>query len=189
MNDLEKLHKTLKNSLSTLNSIINELDLPKQVSKNSLSIYKLLIAKKLTRGRNRSEILGASIYIVSQAVNYPVDIKKLCQASDCTKKGLIRQQKFIKKFIDIKNNLTPEQYINKFTYLLGLNEAVKTKALKEVSNIKEQLINSTPEIIASVSIYLNSDKSIREIARVTGVSKNAISSNARKSKTPSMNQI
>lgn len=176
MNDSERLHKALKNSLIVLNTIINELDLPKQVSKNSLNIYKLLIAKRLTRGRNRNELISACVYTVSQAANYPIDLNKLCKTSDSDKKGIIRQQKFIKRFIELKNNITPEQYMAKYSHELGLDEATKTKALKDLPKIN----NTKPEIIAATSIYLNSDKSIRKIARVTGLSKNAISANIKK---------
>ena len=178
MNDSEKLHKAIKNSLNIFNSIINELDLPKQVSKNSLNIYRLLIAKRLTRGRNRNELISACVYTASQAVNYPIELNKICKSSDSDKKSVIRQQKFIKKFIELKNNITPEQYLTKYAYDLGLAEATKTKALKDASKIT----NTRPEITAAVCIYLNSDKSIREIAKVTGLSKNAISANIKKAR-------
>lgn len=179
MNESERMHRTLKNSLNILNSIINELDLPRQVSKNALNIYKLLIAKKLTRGRHRNELISACLYSASQTVNYPIELNKLCKSGSCSKKGLIRQEKFINCFIKLNEKITPEQYVSKYSYMMKLDEMTKTNAIKTI----DKIINTKPEIIAAVSIYLNSDKSIREIARVTGLSKNAISSNAKKTKT------
>ena len=90
----------LSPAIVLINSVSNELSLPEIVVKNAVNIYRLCIVKKLTIGRKRESITGACVYISSQGVNYPIDLNKLCKVLEVDKKDLIRQKKFINRYVE-----------------------------------------------------------------------------------------
>ena len=98
---LSALIRCLRPGLVALNKIGNELDLPELVRINALKLYKHCIAKKLTQGRKRELIVSACLLISSQGHNYPLDVKSLCKACDCTRHELFKTKRFIKRFIKV----------------------------------------------------------------------------------------
>ncbi len=172
MNKFDNYIRALKPALDLLNSINNNLDLPKRVSINALMIYKQCIIKKLTRGRKRESLISACIYISCQENDYPINFKKLCNACNVSRKELIRNKKFIKKFIQTSNQLiSKEQYTTKYGYALKLSEEDITKALSIAKKIR---LNKSNNSIATISTYLTGKTSIRKLASISGLSKSHI---------------
>jgi len=174
---LFSFERCLSPALVLLNQAINSLNLPNHVGRNAYNLYKRLILKKLTTGRKREGLVGACIYISCLGVNYPVNLEKLCKVLEIEKKELIRQKKFIKRFVVTnEQGITTESYINKYSYQLGLKQEEITQAEKIYKIIEKELINHKSGIKAAVSIYLatRNKPSIRDMARTTGLSRSGI---------------
>ncbi len=173
----DKFVKDLRPALELFNSSCNTLDLPENVRKNALALYKQLIAKSLTEGRRRKLMLCASAYISCKEMNYPVNIPDLCKAFECKKTEMIRAMKFINEHVKTgKEMINPGEYVNRYCYELMLDEKKTTKSLKELDKTRAKLENKSSQAVAAATVYTaNKDKtSIRKIQRLTGVSKTCI---------------
>ncbi|MFA5406314.1 MAG: hypothetical protein WC307_03075 [Candidatus Nanoarchaeia archaeon] len=173
----DNLMRGLGPANTILNTIVNQLLLPKHVSDYSLMIYERLIAKKLTSGRKREPLMGACIYLSCLGTNYPVDLNKLCRLLECDKKDLIRQKKFINRHVETnEEGITVESYINRYGYQLSLTPAEITNAMNNAKQFKQGLMNKTTQVKAAASIYqaVQDKVSIRRLARATGLSISAI---------------
>ncbi len=154
------------------NKIANLMDLPEIVRNESINIYEYCKKKKLTRGRKKSIFIAACILIASKEVGYPINIKKLANVAETKIKDIIRNEKFIKRFLNYKIRIAPENYLFKYANDLNLTEHEKSKALKILEKIKN--LNKRPESLAAISIYLAGLSSLRKIAKISGLSKNHI---------------
>ena len=167
----DNLMRGLSPAIVLINSVSNELSLPEIVVKNAVNIYRLCIVKKLTTGRKRESITGACVYISSQGVNYPIDLNKLCKVLEVEKKDLIRQKKFINRYVETnEEGITTEQYIHKYAFQLSLNQEEITHAINLHKQLSNYLINKKPEVIASTLIHLVSNASIRQVTRISKIS-------------------
>lgn len=173
----EKFLRNLKPALPVFNSICNTLNLSEQVRRNALSVYKQLIIKGLTKGRKRNVLISACIYLTCKEMNYPISLNGLCKACESNRTAMIKTLKKIKKCVKTEGAvITPEEYVNKYCYELGLSETEKTKTLKKLKEISEKLINKSSSAVAAVTVYTaNKEKvSIRRIEKLTGVSRTQI---------------
>ncbi len=171
------LKRGLSPAIILLNKVTGELDLPSHVSDYSLRLYEILLRKKLTSGRKRESLVGACIYISCLGVNYPINLNKLCKVLDVSKKDLIHQKKFIKRFVVTnEQGITIESYINRYSYLLGLTQEQVTQSIRASKIISKKLINRKTTIISAVSVYIvmRHKISIRDVARLTGLSRSGI---------------
>ncbi|MFA5406801.1 MAG: hypothetical protein WC307_05595 [Candidatus Nanoarchaeia archaeon] len=173
----DPLRRGLNPAIVILNKASGELNLPDHVNNYSIRLYEMLLAKKLTVGRKRESLIGACVYISCLGVNYPINIDKLCKSLEIEKKELIRQKKFIKKFVVTnEQGITIESYINKYSYQLSLEQEEVTQSIRISKIISQRLINRKIPIISAVSIYLvmRNKVSIRDLARLTGLSRSGI---------------
>lgn len=171
----DNLMRGLSPALVIINSVSNELSLPEIVVKNAVNIYRLCIVKQLTVGRRRESLAGACVFISCQGVNYPIDLIKLCKVLEIERKDLIRQKKFINRYVETnEEGITTQQYIYRYGRELYLDERTITQAIQLSNKFEESLINKKPEVIASALMHLVSNKSIRQVTRVSKISNNTL---------------
>ena len=173
----DNLERGLSPAIIILNKVSNGLNLPEHVNNYSIRLYEILLVKKLTGGRKRESLLGACVYISCQGTNYPINLNSLCKLLKVDKKELIRQKKFIKRFVVTnEQGITTESYINKYGYLLGLKQTEVSQAINLSKAVEKELSNKTVPIKAATCLYLvvRNKISIRDMARATGLSRSGI---------------
>ncbi|MBD3311991.1 hypothetical protein GF352_00860 [archaeon] len=158
-------------SYPVFNSVANELSLPRSVRYCSFNLYQECLGMRLSQGRRLELIVGACVILCSKLLDYPINLKRLCSACDCSKSDLFRNLRFINKFLKLKALISPEAYVSRYCYELGLSEDDKTLALKKLKRVNEVLINKSSSTRAAVSVYLAGRASYRKLSRVSGLSK------------------
>jgi len=171
----DNLMRGLSPALLIINQTSNELLLPEIVVKTAVNIYRICLDKKLTTGRKREPLVGACIFISCQGVNYPIDLTRLCKALEIERKDLIRQKKYIKRYVETnEEGITTQQYIYRYGRELNLDEREITQVINLSKKFEDSLINKKSEVIASALIHLVSNKSIRRVTRVSKISNNTL---------------
>lgn len=158
-------------SYPIFNSVANELSLPRSVRYCSFNFYQRCLRMRLSQGRRLELIIGACIILCSKLSDYPFKLKRLCRACSCSKSDLFRNLRFINKFLKLKARVSPEAYVSRYCYELGLSEADKTLALDNLEMVNKVLFNKPGSTRAAVSVYLTGRASYRKLSRVTGLSK------------------
>jgi len=178
----DKLNRGFNPAMNILNDVTNQLNLPRHVHDYSSRIYKRLIMMKLTCGRRRESLMGACIYISCLGTNYPIDLNRLCKILECEKKEVIRQKKYIKRYVETnEEGITVESYINRYGYHLGLEQTEISHAMTLAKMVEQELMNKTVRVKAATCIYLvaRNKISIRQVTRATGLSISAIHSSVK----------
>lgn len=167
-------------SYPPFNAVCNTLVLPRVVRHQSFNLYQQCLSKRLTQGRRLELIIGACIIISSRLLDYPVNLKQLCSACDCSKNNLFRNVKFVNRFFKVKARVSPLAYVSRYCYELGFAEADKTKALSKLEKVNKLLVNKSSSTKAAVSVYLTGRTSYRKLSRVSGLSKNHLNNCVKK---------
>ena len=179
----DKVQRGFNPAIGILNDVTNQLSLPSHIFDFSSRLYKKLVVMKLTSGRKREPLMGACIYISCLGTNYPIDFNRLCKILECEKKELIRQKKYIKRYVETnEEGITVESYINRYGYHLGLEQLEITQANKLTKITEQELMNQTVKVKAATCLYLvaRNKVSIRQVTRVTGLSISALHSTIKK---------
>ena len=177
--------RSLVNAINALNEVSNSLDLPEHVGRDALGVYRQLLGKRLTSGRKRDILIGACVYLSCKEHDYPLNLKILCEVCECSKKELIRNKKFIKKFVETNEQLiSTESYVRNYSNQLSLKPLEVTKAIRLAKSISKES-NSNNNVIATTATYLAArDKvSFRELSGISGLSTSIIHKSVKEFKT------
>ncbi len=148
--------------------ISNELSVSEAVIKEANKLLITIKKMKLTSGRRLNELSAACTYLIAKQLSHPINIKELSECVNSDKKHVIKQCKFIKRFIVINNELTSTDLTYWITNKLGLKPI---KAIKELRNIN---INASPMMKAVIAVRLAYNTKINKLSLISGLSINGI---------------
>ena len=169
--------KNLQSASKQIDHLASKFKLPKSVISESNLIYKWVVEKDLTIGRDNASFIYASVYTACAMHGMPKTPLELTAYSTVTQKKMLRAYTLIKKRLGIKvNNTNPIDLVPRFGSILGLKPTTVTKAMSIIHQINGSPITSGkhPKTIVASVIYLatqmNKDyRPQREIANATGV--------------------
>ncbi len=169
--------RNLSYSLSELARQVSYLGLPKSVHEEVGRLYEKAVTKGLVRGRSMESIITALIYAVAREEGSPRTLSELSAASGIEKREIGRAYRYVARELGIR--ILPaaaEEYIPRFSSLLGLSGTVQAKAKEILAVAVDEEITSGkgPTGVAAAALYIaavleGEKRTQRDIADVVGV--------------------
>jgi len=170
-------HRFSKIPYADITKLSINLRLPREVKDFSVQIYKKCLEKDLVKGRDKKVVVAATVYTSLRYFSIPMPLDSIAKISGIEQKLIGRMFREIVKEMGL--HIIPIQasdYIGKFSEELGLSEAVKSRAMRIFSEVKEIGIDSgkSPTSLAAAIIYIaaieeGERRTQREIAEIAGV--------------------
>lgn len=171
------VERNLSNSLSELDRVADQLDLPRNVREGASMIYRSVVENGLTRGRSTECSTASAIYISCRQYGVPRTLLEIAGVTKHKKKEIGKSYRKIVKSLGI--HLPPVNaidYIPRFTSRLGLPGTVEIKAVELLKKMIGLGMPSGkgPVGIAAAAIYAacvleDTNRTQIEISQVTGV--------------------
>lgn len=174
---LNTREKNLRQGQAEIRSLAERLKCPDVVLNESRYLFKQAVMKGLSIGRERQNIVYASVYTASLMHNYPKTVFEMIAFTQMTKKKLLRAHKLLKQELNIElKPIDPTDYVHRFSSRIGLKPTTASTAVEILEEIKGKkvMIGKNPKTMVATAIYLatkinNDPKTQREITNATGV--------------------
>lgn len=165
-------NRNLSFALSELKRLVSYLGLPKSVHEEVASLYEKAVDEGLVRGRSMEAVVAALIYAVSRQHKTPRTLDEITEASGVDRREIGRTYRYVCRQLGIRILPSqPEDYIPRFSTMLGLSDQTQAKALEILEKAKEHDITSGkgPVGVAAAALYIaavltNHRKTQREVA-------------------------
>lgn len=137
---------------------VEKLQLPYSTLNEALNIAQEIISKKLGRKFAPRAFAASILYLACKVEGHPILLKEVCLAMGLnkkeTKRALLIYSSIVQKF-RTTSKPSINKYVERLTYMLGLNERVKEKALEIVEEAREKGLVSgrNPISVAAAAIY------------------------------------
>lgn len=169
--------RNLSFALSELQRLISYLGLPKNVHEQVAKLYEKAVDKGLVRGRSMESVVAALLYAICREEKTPRAVEEISNASGIDRREIGRTYRYVCRELGIRILPSmPEDYIPRFSTMLGLEDKCQAKAAEILKKAKKYDIISGkgPRGVAAAALYvaavLNGEKRTqREIADVVGV--------------------
>jgi transcription initiation factor TFIIB len=177
----------LSRILNEVQTIINQLGLPRQIQENAAYIYRVYMKKKgSSKSRSVRGAAAAAIFMASRITGNPVTIEELSKTTGIPKRDINRCYKTLRLAIsELKPELvsklhgSPEHFVTQIVSRLNLPIEVQAKAKEILENASKLGITSgkEPQGLAAAAVYMASiltnnkrtQHEIAEAARITEV--------------------
>ncbi len=174
---VESKDRNLSFALSELQRLVSYLGLPPSIHEEVARRYEEAVDKGLVRGRSMESVIAALLYAVSRELGSPRTLEEIADASGVDKREIGRTYRYVARQLQIKIlPASPEDYIPRFTSMLGLSDKVQARAIQILRKAKKNDITSGkgPTGVAAAAVYIaavleGEKKTQREIADVVGV--------------------
>ncbi len=169
--------RNLKVAFTILNTIKTKLAIPDMVIEKAAYIYRKAVGKKMTKGRNITGLIHASLYAACRETDTPRTLQDIAHAGNVTKKNLAKSYRNLIKILDLKlKPYDPSEFITRISSIVGISEKTRRDALNILSKAgeKEISVGKNPVSLAAASLYLscmmnNEEKNQDDIAKASGV--------------------
>ncbi|MGI0008044.1 MAG: transcription initiation factor IIB, partial [Nitrosopumilaceae archaeon] len=169
--------RNLKIAFTILDTIKTKLAIPDAVIEKAAYIYRKAVAKKMTRGRNISGLICASLYAACRETDTPRTLQDIMHAGNINKKNLSVSYRNLIKILDLKlKPYDPSEFITRISSQVGISEKTRRDALNILSKAaeKEISVGKNPIGLAAAALYLscmmnNEEKNQDDIAKASGV--------------------
>ncbi|MEM2874639.1 MAG: transcription initiation factor IIB family protein [Candidatus Hadarchaeales archaeon] len=184
--------RSLRDALVDLDKICEMMGVPKGVKTEASVLYRKIMSRGLTVGRDHVLTLSAILFLVFRSRGIP---RRCEEIADVVKRGFGTKQSWgsrsirrLANFLSRELNIRPrmigaEEHLDRFSSQLGLTPDVITRARNFLRGMPDRMrMGKSPVLLAAVSIYLATRASderltLRRIADVTGVGVSTISKN------------
>ncbi len=174
---IESKDRNLSFALSELQRLVSYLGLPKSVHEEVARKYEEAVDKGLVRGRSMESVIAALLYAVCRELGTPRTLEEIADASGVDRREIGRTYRYVSRQLGIKIlPASPEDYIPRFTTMLGLSDKVQARAIRILKKAKKNDVTSGkgPTGVAAAAVYIaavleGEKKTQREIADVVGV--------------------
>ncbi|MFB6089143.1 MAG: transcription initiation factor IIB family protein [Candidatus Aenigmatarchaeota archaeon] len=174
---VESKDRNLSFALSELQRLVSYLGLPSNVHEEVAKLYEKAVDKGLVRGRSMESVVASLLYAVCREYKTPRTLDEITEASGVDKREIGRTYRYVCRELGIRILPSqPEDYIPRFTSMLGLKDKTQAKAIQILEEAKEYDITSGkgPTGVAAAALYiaavLNGEKRTqREVADIVGV--------------------
>ncbi|MFP4045885.1 MAG: transcription initiation factor IIB [Candidatus Aenigmatarchaeota archaeon] len=167
-------NRNLSFALSELKRLVSYLGLPSSVHKEVARLYEKAVDKGLVRGRSMEAVVAALIYAVARQQKTPRTLDEITEASGVDRREIGRTYRYVCRELGIRILPSqPEDYIPRFSTMLGLSDETQAKALEILEEAKDYDITSGkgPVGVAAAALYIaavlkGEKKTQREVADV-----------------------
>ncbi len=177
----------LSRILNEIQTIVNQLKLPRQIEENAAYIYRAYMKKKgSSKSRSVRGAAAAAIFMASRMTGNPVTIEELSKATGIPKRDINKCYKTLYSAIsELKPELvsklhgSPEHFVAQIVSRLNLPIEVLAKAKEILESASKLGITSgkEPQGLAAAAVYMASiltnnkrtQHEIAEAARITEV--------------------
>ncbi len=174
---VESKDRNLSFALSELQRLVSYLGLSKAIHEEVARRYEEAVDKGLVRGRSMESVIAALLYAVCREMGTPRTLEEIEKASGVDKREIGRTYRYVARQLNIKIlPAQPEDYVPRFTSMLGLSDKVQAKAIQILKKAKENYVTSGkgPKGVAAAAVYIaavleGEKKTQREIAEAVGV--------------------
>jgi len=174
---MSNVDRNLKNAIHELKKMIEALNLPKYVEEEAARIYQQVVEAGLARGRNITNLLVGTLYLVIREFGIPKTLEEIEEATGIPRKEIARSYRLIVRSLGIKPKpLNPIEFIYRYATELNLPPEVTATAVEIVEKAREKNVTSGrgPQGIAAAAIYIAAIKhqhpiQIKEISEVANV--------------------
>ncbi len=171
---VESKNRNLSFALSELKRLVSYLGLPDSVHKEVAILYEKAVDKGLVRGRSMEAVVAALIYAVARQHKTPRTLDEITEASGVDRREIGRTYRYVCRELGIRILPSqPEDYIPRFSTMLGLSDEAQAKALDILEKAKSHEITSGkgPVGVAAAALYIaavltGQKKTQREVADV-----------------------
>jgi len=169
--------RNLKIAFTILNTIKTKLAIPDMVIEKAAYIYRKAVVKKMTRGRNITGLIHASLYAACRETHTPRTLQDIAHAGNLTKKNLASSYRNLIRNLDLNlKPYDPSEFITRISSEVGISEKTRRDALNILSKAaeKEISVGKNPVSLAAASLYLScmmnhEEKNQDDIAKASGV--------------------
>mgnify|MGYP003337131310 FL=1 len=174
--------RNLRQAFSHLLSLKEKLVLTDAVIEKTAYIYRKAHERRLTRGRQISAFLCATLYAACRETETPRTLKEISKSSTVKVKQINKCYRILVEQFELRMPLIdPIVCVSRIANKAGVSERTKRDAaniLKEYE-IKETTSGKSPMVIAATAVYIagiknNEGFSQRDIARAANVTEVAI---------------
>ncbi len=172
-----QVDRNLSTSLSELDRVAGQLQLPRNVREGASLIYRKVVENGLSRGRSMECSTASAIYISCRQFGVPRTLEEMADVTKHRKKDIGKSYRLIARGLGI--HLPPVNsidYVARFTSQLGLPGSVETTAVEILKRVIKGGMPSGkgPVGIAAAAIYAacvleGAGRTQIEISGVTGV--------------------
>jgi transcription initiation factor TFIIB len=171
--------RSRKHAFGQLNRLKQKLVLPDSVVEKAAYIYRKVQQKEIVRGRTRTGILAACVYIACREAVIPKTFNEVAEISNITRKEMWDAYMTIVLGLDLKIPLTdPIRCLVKLANKTGVNEKVKRHGISYMKQVVDSNISAgrDPMGLAATVLYIacqnhgHVDKSQKYFAETAGVS-------------------
>ena len=176
-NNTKGIKRSLVNAFILLDTLKAKLAIPDSVAEETAYIFRKAMNKKLTRGRNTSAFICASLYAACRGADIPRSLNDIVEAANVNKTLLTRNYRLLIKSLDLKiQPYSSSEFITKISSEVGISEKTRRDALDLLSKIEEKELDAgkNPVGLAAaalqVSCLINGElKSHGDIAKASGI--------------------
>jgi transcription initiation factor TFIIB len=171
--------RNLRQAFSELERLKDKLGLPDSVIEKTAYIYRKVQERGLVRGRTKSEILAAAIYIACREMGFPRTLKDITAISDIKRRYIAKSYRMLIIELDLKIPLIdPIKCISRIANNAKISEKTRRQAIDIMHDIVKSGISAgkDPMALAAAVLYLSclrtdENKIQRYIADSAGVTK------------------
>jgi transcription initiation factor TFIIB len=181
------VERSLRTAFVLLNTLKEKLAVPDTVIEKTAYIYRKALAKKLTRGRNISALVAATLYVACKEANIPRTLSDISKASDLKVNDVSKHLRLLVESLELRlASYDSSDFVSRIASSVGIGERTQRDALAILATAKEKGLveGKNPIAMAATSLYLSSVmnkefRTQREIARASGISEVTIRSRTR----------
>lgn len=169
--------RALLNGFSLVNTYCDRACIPQTVADQSKMIYKTVLEKKLTRGKNTEAVIAACLHLACKHLKCARTFKEMSLICQIPKEEIGKAYKLIEKHFDRTKIVSTDDIVERFCSHLSLGIAEQKMAVKISKRAIELgcVAGKSPVSVAAAVIYMVSllfgrKKIQREICYVTKVS-------------------
>ena len=171
--------RNLRQAFSELERLKDKLGLSDAVIEKTAYIYRKVQERGLVRGRTKSEILAAAIYIACREMGFPRTLKDITAISDIKRSYIAKAYRMLIIELDLKIPLIdPIKWISRIANNAKISEKTRRQAIDIMHDIIKSGISAgkDPMALAAAVLYLSclrtdENKIQRYIADSAGVTK------------------
>lgn len=168
--------RALLNGFNLVNLYCDRASIPQTVADQAKIIYKSVLEKKLTRGKNTEAVIAACLHLACKHLKCARTFKEMSLICQIPKEEIGKAYKLIEKHFDKTALINTDDIVERFCSHLNLTMAEQKLAVKISRRAMECgcVAGKSPVSIAAAVIYMVSlltrKKIQREICNVTKVS-------------------
>ena len=175
-------NRSLRSSLSLLNTLRMKLGLPDSVAESAAYMYRKARQDRIRVGMNTKHLMCACIYVACKKLGVPQSILEISFSSNIRKKEIARAYRVLVERMEISlSPFGPSEFLTKIANEAKISEKSRRDAIDILIMAEKEKITEgkNPKALAAASLYFacrlnNEEKSQDELSRASGITATTI---------------